>query len=970
LVAIYSVVFLFLFILTGVVAQVVLTSGTKHLPGTFFARSNAERVLATPSVTPMTETASRQSAPRIVIAVGETYDLQIATGADSIVVVSPEIASAAMKNRYLASVSALKIGETMLIATYGGRRQTYIIEVTGKQRKALRAEDTSTDARDRSPVAQGAPAGSLTTTYVHGTGTGRSLVRQTVDLRKKLSDVKTVRVSGELFRQVAGSGSDAMARIDELGFNHVAVGLDAGNRSIDILDSQLNTSPLSFNGYTMRGFHLVDRPKAGTDAKIQKKGLEVYAGLGRPSPALFDVGEGKVAGVMIPIASNENFQVRVGSMAVAPKINRANARAGVVAHTDAIYSPAKGVSADAEASFANGDFSWRTRLDIKKPTYGGSAEIMRFANTSPLNAVGAQPGGRESELFSFYWRPAKGFAASGGYNHSMVSREGIGTTSNYDRSLAFANVNLSLNQNSRINLRYADQKVRNSLLGSAPFEIRTRTLSAGHNIRFNRHVSNSFEARANFSDEGLLDESLETGFSLREQLRAIWNGTSLIGTLNYTNKTPSLAGLVLRNPQILPTRLQESLAQNAAAFFSTYRDRLAFLLGGVELPLTRSLDAGLRLQKTFSRFTVSADTRYNAGDFHSVSRNGFAASGNVNIRLNKANSIQVSAGRAFGAVAHSGASVSFTHRLGESLGSFRLSSLFPFNRPKVRGRVFNDLNGNGVFDQGEPGLGGMKLEVDGGRTIVTQSDGRYEFTRDRSTHRVALVTPELGVRLLATSPTERLVITDGSKDLAVDFGVRDHGSIRGRVFNDAHAASAAELNDGLGLAGVRIVIRSAGSERTGFVLERLTDAAGRYDFSNLRPGKYLVELDPTTLPPNFRIPSRLGDTFVVEPLGAALYDIAVAAQRSVSGVVYVDIDGNGSFTPGKDRPVRGAAIELRGISLTTDETGRYLFRNLPAGRSEIIVRPPASQPEFIFPVDLGTAPESKASLDIAINRHP
>jgi CshA-type fibril repeat protein len=46
----------------------------------------------------------------------------------------------------------------------------------------------------------------------------------------------------------------------------------------------------------------------------------------------------------------------------------------------------------------------------------------------------------------------------------------------------------------------------------------------------------------------------------------------------------------------------------------------------------------------------------------------------------------------------------------------------------ITGTVYNDLNGNGSYDAGEPGLSGVRLELSNGMTTTTAANGIYTFT--------------------------------------------------------------------------------------------------------------------------------------------------------------------------------------------------------------------------------------------------
>ncbi len=946
---------LLVFVATWLIAPFAISSGSDVMQDNVSA-------LPTPTATPLSNQPVHATATRISVIVGTVHELQIAAGVDSVIVVSPEIATGAVQNQFTVAITALKIGETILLARSGARRQTYMIEVVGKPRAArpvgsAGSEDVSLD----SPVA----TGSSTTTYAKTSDSGTSLVRQSVDLRRKLSNGRTLRISGEMYKIYGGPKPDlAIARVQNVALNRMSLGIDTAEQTIDVLDSQVNISPMSLNGFAMRGFHLVRTPKQDPHPRFQKKGIEVYAGFARPSFTFLDTNGGKIAGTMIPVITTKNLQVRAGFTAVSADRSSRDGQGGVIAHADGIFTPTKEISLNAETSFSNGDLSWRTRIDVKTAAYGGSAEVTRFARSSPLTSIGAQSGGRASELFSFYWRPYRRISMSGGYNHTRVSRVVDSRSADFDRSLAFANVSLSINRNSRLNFRYSDQNIETAFRGGlTTFEIKTRTFSASHNIRFNQRLSNTFEARLNLNKEGASNEPLETGFSFREQLRLSWNGSTITGFLNYTNKTPSLTGLIVRNPQLLPPQMQTAFASDPAVFLRAHRDRLAYLLGGIELPLTRSFDAGARYQKAFSRVTVSAETRYGAGEIFAQDQKSVSTSAAVGVRLNSANSIRVTGSKSFGSNPHMGLTVSFTHQFGSSRKGFSFGRLFGLNRGKVRGRVFNDLNGNGKADAGEPGLAAMRIQVDGKRDLITDKDGRYEFKAYHGRHRVVLVSDQLGVRQLASTPTEQSV-TLGRRKIELNFGVRDHGSISGRVVNDLGQSQNPQTAPGLG--GVMITLRAAEAGTGRPVFEQVTAADGSYHFPNLRPGKYLIEIEPRSLPANYVIPSITASELVVAPLGRTYHDFSFAAQRAVTGIIFIDNDGDNLYTHGKDAPVEGAIVFFHGKEAATDVSGGYILRGLPAGRIEVYVSGPDRCMGTPFVIELGAEPVTKRSINIPL----
>src|SRR6185295_16346807 len=158
----------------------------------------------------------------------------------------------------------------------------------------------------------------------------------------------------------------------------------------DVLDSTLGISPLSFNGATMRGFHWVSAPSS------RFHGLEVFAGQARPSLSLFDMNQGRVLGIIVPVAQGERWRVRAGMFAVSPGSERHlgnGGSGGTIWHLDGRYALTKQIAAEGEVAYAEGGLSWRARLDVQNSRLSATGEVSRLDRRSPLISIGVQPGG-------------------------------------------------------------------------------------------------------------------------------------------------------------------------------------------------------------------------------------------------------------------------------------------------------------------------------------------------------------------------------------------------------------------------------------------------------------------------------------------------------------------------------------------------------------------------------------------------
>ena len=202
-----------------------------------------------PRNTPPTNIPAQTEAQRIKVMIGETRDFPLADGIKSIIVVAPEIAAANAKNKQTISISALKVGETLLIVSGDRKRFTYIIEVIGKPSVA---ERQNAIAEEKTEANKSRISGAFNLQYTGGFDGNPSLIRQKANFKEKLSAGKTLRFSSEMFKYFGTGQNDlTFAKIQTFGLNRISLGIDSPDKSIDILDSQIQLSQL----YRIERFH-------------------------------------------------------------------------------------------------------------------------------------------------------------------------------------------------------------------------------------------------------------------------------------------------------------------------------------------------------------------------------------------------------------------------------------------------------------------------------------------------------------------------------------------------------------------------------------------------------------------------------------------------------------------------------------------------------------------------------------------
>jgi hypothetical protein len=177
---------------------------------------------------------------------------------------------------------------------------------------------------------------------------------------------------------------------------------------------------------------------------------------------------------------------------------------------------------------------------------------------------------------------------------------------------------------------------------------------------------------------------------------------------------------------------------------------------------------------------------------------------------------------------------------GVNFGDFRLIS--------ISGSKFNDLNGNGVRDPGEPGLAGITVFLDtnnngildpGERFTTTDANGNFTFANvGPGTYRVREAQQP---GLLQITPVPAPITTSSGQNVTtITFGDFRLISISGEKFNDLNGNHTKDAGEP-GLANWFIYLDSNddGIYEPGepFVL---TNAEGDYQFNNLGPGTYYV----------------------------------------------------------------------------------------------------------------------------------
>ena len=164
----------------------------------------------------------------------------------------------------------------------------------------------------------------------------------------------------------------------------------------------------------------------------------------------------------------------------------------------------------------------------------------------------------------------------------------------------------------------------------------------------------------------------------------------------------------------------------------------------------------------------------------------------------------------------------------------------------ISGTVFNDTNGNGVLDAGEPGMSNVNVQITGGGSTSTDLNGNYSFTGLQSgTYTITETVPTGFVPTNTVAPVQS---QSGTNATGRNFGNFMPVTITGTLFQDLNADGTRQPGDPP-LAGF-FVFADANNNGTldpGEIKSSSpSDANGNYTLSGVGPGTVKIRIVPQT----------------------------------------------------------------------------------------------------------------------------
>ncbi|MEG2315396.1 MAG: SdrD B-like domain-containing protein, partial [Clostridia bacterium] len=282
------------------------------------------------------------------------------------------------------------------------------------------------------------------------------------------------------------------------------------------------------------------------------------------------------------------------------------------------------------------------------------------------------------------------------------------------------------------------------------------------------------------------------------------------------------------------------------------------------------------------------------------------------------------------------------------------------------GKVFEDLNDNGIMDEGEPGVAGVVLHLVGNKTkqsfeLTTDETGLYDFSglpNDTYVFSATLGEGMLLARYSKSGGDLRSVFTGSttSREFPVssaesvsnkNVGVIQKGKLCGVAFLDLNYNGLKDEGEP-GYPGVTLeVIKVSNAESGG---KTVSAEDGSYELGGLRGGEYRLR---AILPDDGALFTKVavgGNPFAqregrrenaIQPvtvLSGKTTDtlVGVAVGATISGTVFQDADYNGALAQG-EKLISGVKVQLVNQagevvqSATSTSKGQYLLGGIMPG---------------------------------------
>ena len=169
----------------------------------------------------------------------------------------------------------------------------------------------------------------------------------------------------------------------------------------------------------------------------------------------------------------------------------------------------------------------------------------------------------------------------------------------------------------------------------------------------------------------------------------------------------------------------------------------------------------------------------------------------------------------------------------------------------ILGYAFSDRNGNGIREEGEPPIPGVRVQLEDGTVATSDESGKFSFVNVvMGEHTVAVDSKKVPIEYDFAGEAKQKLEVKRRGTSEADFAFQLLGKIGGRVIEDTNANGKIEEGE-KGIANALVFATLGGKE-----LSTYTDENGNFLFENLRGGAYRITLDVASLVEGAEITSQ------------------------------------------------------------------------------------------------------------------
>lgn len=297
--------------------------------------------------------------------------------------------------------------------------------------------------------------------------------------------------------------------------------------------------------------------------------------------------------------------------------------------------------------------------------------------------------------------------------------------------------------------------------------------------------------------------------------------------------------------------------------------------------------------------------------------------------------------------------------------------------------IWEDTNGNGLYDNGESGLGQIDLAIDGiagdgsiqHQQTTTDFYGKYIFSNLKPGQYTVKIALPIGYTLTQANHGSDDIDSDfddnlqaissvqsGDSDLNIDGGLIRQASIGDYIWHDKNA-NGMQDNQEAGINGVELAL--TGTTNTGqlVTMTTFTDVNGKYQFSPLMPGTYDIRIKAPTgfvftlyhvgsngLDSDANPDGLISNIALLSGQNLDNFDAGLMTHSSIGDFVWEDMNGNGVQDP-QEQGIANIEVNLSGTdifnqqvvkSTASDVFGHYTFTDLFPGNYILTISKPSN----------------------------